>query len=128
MDKRVISTTEAPQAVGPYSQAVVAAGLVFVSGQVPLDPATGRLIESDDVQDHVRRCMDNIKAVLGAAGSSLDRAVKATVYLADLADWKEVNLSYARYFGDAPPARAAIQVGRLPLDARVEIDLIALSG
>jgi 2-iminobutanoate/2-iminopropanoate deaminase len=128
MSKRVISSEDAPKAVGPYSQAIAANGFVFLSGQVPLDPRTGKLIESADVGDHVRRVMDNLKAVLGAAGSGLDRAVKATIYLADIADFPAVNQAYAAYFGDRPPARATVQVGALPLGARVEIDLIALEG
>jgi 2-iminobutanoate/2-iminopropanoate deaminase len=126
MSKRVIATQAAPKAVGPYSQAVVAGGFVFLSGQVPLDPGTGKLIESADVGDHVRRVMDNLSAVLEAAGSGLDKAVKATIYLADIADFPEVNRAYAAYFGEAPPARATVQVGALPLGARVEIDMIAV--
>jgi 2-iminobutanoate/2-iminopropanoate deaminase len=125
MSKRVISTEGAPRAVGPYSQAIVANGFVFLSGQVPLDPATGKLIESADIGDHVRRVMENLEAVLEAAGSGLERAVKATIYLADIADFPAVNRAYAAYFGDAPPARATVQVGALPLGARVEIDLVA---
>jgi 2-iminobutanoate/2-iminopropanoate deaminase len=125
MSKRVISSEGAPRAVGPYSQAIAANGFVFLSGQIPLDPATGKLIESADVGDHVRRVMENLKAVLEAAGSGLERAVKATIYLADIADFPAVNRAYAAYFGDAPPARATVQVGALPLGARVEIDLVA---
>jgi 2-iminobutanoate/2-iminopropanoate deaminase len=98
---------------------------VFLSGQIPLDPATGKLIESADVADHVRRVMENLKSVLEAAGSGLEHAVKATIYLADIADFPAVNRAYAAYFGDAPPARATVQVGALPLGARVEIDLVA---
>jgi 2-iminobutanoate/2-iminopropanoate deaminase len=126
MTKRAISTDAAPKAVGPYSQAIAASGFVFLSGQVPLDPRTGKLIDSRAVGDHVRRAMDNLKAVLEAAGSSLERAVKTTIYLADIADFPEVNRAYAAYFGQVPPARATIQVGALPLGARVEIDMIAL--
>jgi 2-iminobutanoate/2-iminopropanoate deaminase len=126
MSKRVIASPDAPRAVGPYSQAIVAGGFVFLSGQVPLDPHTGKLIDSADVGDHVRRVMDNLAAVLRAAGSSFDRAVKATIYLADIADFPEVNRAYAAYFADAPPARATVQVAALPLGARVEIDLVAL--
>jgi 2-iminobutanoate/2-iminopropanoate deaminase len=125
MSKRVISTEGAPRAVGPYSQAIAANGFVFLSGQIPLDPATGQLIESADVGDHVRRVMENLKAVLEAAGSGFDRAVKATIYLADIADFPAVNRAYAAYFREAPPARATVQVGALPLGARVEIDLVA---
>jgi 2-iminobutanoate/2-iminopropanoate deaminase len=127
MSKRAISTEAAPKAVGPYSQAIAAGGFVFLSGQVPLDPRTGKLIESDDIGDHVRRVMDNLNAVLQAAGSGLERAVKATIYLADIADFPDVNRAYAAYFAELPPARATVQVGALPLGARVEIDLIALA-
>ena len=91
MSKRAISSEDAPKAVGPYSQAIVANGFVFTAGQVPLDPRTGKLIESGDVADHVRRVLDNLTAVLTAAGSSLDRAVKVTIYLANMADFAEVN-------------------------------------
>lgn len=125
MSKRVISTEGAPRAVGPYSQAIAVNGFVFASGQIPLDPATGKLIESADVGDHVRRVMENLKAVLEAAGSGLERAVKATIYLADIGDFPAVNRAYAAYFADAPPARATVQVGALPLGARVEIDMVA---
>jgi 2-iminobutanoate/2-iminopropanoate deaminase len=127
MSKRVIASEHAPKAVGPYSQAIVAGDFVFLSGQIPIDPRTGKLIESDDVGEHVRRVMDNIAAVLAAAGSGLDQAVKATIYLADIADFPQVNRAYAAYFTEQPPARATVQVGALPLGARVEIDLIAIS-
>jgi 2-iminobutanoate/2-iminopropanoate deaminase len=125
MTRRAIATEGAPKAVGPYSQAIAAGGFVFCSGQIPLDPATGALVQSADITDHVRRVMDNLQAVLLAAGSGLDRAVKATIYLADIADFPAVNRAYATYFGDVPPARATVQVGALPLAARVEIDMIA---
>lgn len=128
MDKRAISTEQAPKAVGPYSQAIVAGGFVFTSGQVPLDPSTGKLIDSRDIGDHVRRVMDNLDAVLRAAGSSLSRTVKATIYLADIGEFPDVNRAYAAYFKDAPPARSTVQVAALPLGARVEIELVALAG
>src|SRR5689334_15776261 len=108
MSKRAITSEDAPQAVGPYSQAIVANGFVFTSGQVPLDPKTGKLIESADVADHVRRVLDNQKAVLSAAGSSLEQAVKVTIYLANMADFPEVNLAYAAYFAATPPARSTV--------------------
>ena len=127
MEKRAISTEQAPKAAGPYSQAIVANGFVFVSGQVPIDPRTGKLIESADIGDHVRRVMDNVKAVLEAAGSSLDRVVKTTIYLADIDEFVAVNQAYAAYFTSVPPARATVQVAQLPLSARVEIELIALA-
>ena len=126
MSKKIISTEGAPKAVGPYSQAVVANGFVFLSGQLPLDPRTGKLIESESVTDHVRRVMDNLSAVLEAAGSGLELAVKATIFLADIEDFPEVNRAYATYFKAEPPARATMQVSALPLGARVEIDLVAL--
>lgn len=127
MSKRAIATDGAPKAVGPYSQAIVAGGLVFCSGQVPLDPGTGRLIESEDVGDHVRRAMDNIRATLEAAGSSLDKLVKVSIFLADMRDYLAVNKAYAAYVGAIPPARTAVQVAMLPLAARIEIEAIALA-
>ena len=128
MSKRAISTDGAPAAVGPYRQAIEAGGFLFLSGQVPLDPATGRLIEADDIRDHVRCAMDNLAAVLEAAGSTLDRVVKVTLLLDDIRDFKAANEAYAEYFPDTPPARAAYQPAKLPIDARVEIELIALAG
>jgi 2-iminobutanoate/2-iminopropanoate deaminase len=127
MTRRAIASERAPKAVGPYSQAIVANGFVFASGQIPLDPGTGKLIESADVADHVRRVLDNLAAVLGSAGSGLERAVKVTIYLADMADFPAVNRTYATYFSDPAPARATVQVAALPLGARVEMDVIALA-
>jgi 2-iminobutanoate/2-iminopropanoate deaminase len=127
MSKQAISSDDAPKAVGPYSQAIVAGGLVFTSGQIPLDPRTGKLIESADVGDHVRRVLDNLTAVVTAAGSSLERAVKVTIYLANMADFAEVNRAYAAYFPGTPPARSTVQVAALPANARVEIEVIALA-
>jgi 2-iminobutanoate/2-iminopropanoate deaminase len=127
MSKRAVSSEDAPKAVGPYSQAIVANGLVFTSGQIPLDPRTGKLIESPDVGDHVRRVLDNLTAVVTAAGSSLERAVKVTIYLSNMADFAEVNRAYTAYFPGTPPARSTVQVAALPANARVEIDLIALA-
>src|SRR4051812_37011006 len=102
--KRAISSDGAPRAVGPYSQAVVAGGLVFTSGQIPLDPATGRLIEGEAIGDHVLRVMENLKAVLTAAGSEFSRVVKATIYVVDMRDFPEVNRVYATFFEGVPPA------------------------
>ena len=124
MSKRAIATEGAPKAVGPYSQAIVAGGLVFCAGQIPLTPE-GKLIESDDVRDHVRRVMENVRAVLQAAGSDLDKLVKVTIFLADMADYPAVNEAYAAFVGEVPPARSAIQAAKLPLGARVEIEAIA---
>lgn len=125
--KRAITTEQAPKAVGPYSQAVVANGFVFCSGQIPLDPATGKLIESADIADHVRRVMENLRAVLEAAGSDFSKVVKTTIFVAQMSDFPEVNKAYATFFTDVPPARATVQAAALPLNARVEIEMTALA-
>jgi 2-iminobutanoate/2-iminopropanoate deaminase len=124
--KDVISTEKGPQAIGPYSQAIRANGMVFISGQVAFDPASGQLVEGD-VARQTARVLENLKAIVEAAGSSLDKAVKATVFLKDMNDFAAMNEVYARYFPQHPPARATVEVSRLPRDARVEIDLIALA-
>jgi 2-iminobutanoate/2-iminopropanoate deaminase len=119
-----VQTDRAPQAIGPYSQAVKANGLVFASGQIPIDPATGQVVEGS-IAEQTERVLNNIKAVLEAAGSSLERVVKTTVFLADLKDFGEMNEAYGRFFAEVPPARSTVEVSRLPRDARVEIDAIA---
>jgi 2-iminobutanoate/2-iminopropanoate deaminase len=124
--KEIISTDKGPKAIGPYSQAVKANGFVFTAGQVPFDPATGQLIEGD-VARQTARVLENLKAIVEAAGSSLDRAVKATVYLKDMNDFAAMNEVYARYFPSNHPARSTVEAARLPRDVRVEIDLIALA-
>jgi 2-iminobutanoate/2-iminopropanoate deaminase len=124
--KKIISTDKGPKAIGPYSQAVKANGFVFTAGQVPFDPATGQLIEGD-VARQTARVLENLKAIVEAAGSSLDRAVKATVYLKDMNDFAAMNEVYARYFPSNHPARSTVEAARLPRDVRVEIDLIALA-
>ena len=124
--KEIISTSRGPKAIGPYSQAIKAGGFVFVSGQVALDPATGKIVEGD-VSAQTERTLENLKAIVEAAGSSLDRALKATVFLKDLRDFAAMNEVYKRYFPSNPPTRATVEVARLPLDLRVEIDLIALA-
>lgn len=124
--KRAITTEQAPKAVGPYSQAIVANGFVFCSGQIPLDPATGKLIDSADIGDHVRRVMENLRAVLEAAGSDFSKVVKTTIFVAQMSDFPEVNKAYAAFFTDVPPARATVQAAGLPLNARVEIEMTAL--
>lgn len=126
MPKKVISTQKAPAAVGAYSQAVSANGLVFCSGQVPLDPQTGELVEGR-VGDQARRCLDNLSAVLTEGGSSLDKVVKVTIFLTDMNDFAEVNDAYATYFANDPPARATVAVAGLPKGAPVEIECIALA-
>lgn len=125
MDKRVISTDKAPAAIGPYSQAIAANGFVFVSGQIPLDPETGQLV-SGGIKEQTARAMENLRAVLEAAGSSLEGVVKTTIYLTDMSSFPVVNEVYGGHFASAPPARATIEVSRLPKDVLVEIDAIAV--
>jgi 2-iminobutanoate/2-iminopropanoate deaminase len=119
-----VSTPSAPAAIGPYSQAIKAGNLLFLSGQIPLDPATGNLVEGD-VEAQTRQVFANIGAILEAAGASFDAVVSATVYLADMNDFGKVNEIYATYFSSPAPARATVQVARLPRDCRVEIQVIA---
>jgi len=121
-----VHTDSAPKAIGPYSQAIKANGLIFASGQIPLDPATMQVVDGG-IREQTDRVLNNLGAVLAAAGSSLDRVVKTTVFLADLGDFAEMNEVYGRFFGDAPPARSTVEVSRLPRDVRVEIDVIALA-
>jgi len=124
MSMRTISTDKAPKAIGPYSQGIAASGFLFLSGQVPLDPGTGQLVQGT-VQEEVTRILDNLKAVLEAGGSGLHRVVRTTVYLTSLEDFSAMNEVYARYFGDHRPARSTVQVSALPRGARIEIDAIA---
>jgi 2-iminobutanoate/2-iminopropanoate deaminase len=123
--KEVISTEKAPKAIGPYSQAIKANGLIFSAGQIAFDPATGQIVEGD-IARQTARVLENLKAIVEAAGSSLDKAVKATVFLKDMNDFGAMNEVYTRYFPTDPPARSTVEVTRLPRDVRVEIDLIAL--
>jgi 2-iminobutanoate/2-iminopropanoate deaminase len=122
--KQAVSSADAPKAIGPYSQAVRAGQLLFVSGQVPLDPATGQIV-SGDIAAQTRRVFDNLAAVLKAGGRSFADVVRTTVFLADMNDFAAVNDVYGTYFSEPYPARATVQVARLPKDARVEIDVIA---
>ena len=124
--KEIIATDKGPKAIGPYSQAVRANGFIFTAGQVAFDPATGQIVEGDVAAQTVR-VLENLKAIVEAAGSSLDHAVKATVYLKDMGDFAAMNEVYARYFAKNPPARSTVEAARLPRDVRVEIDLIALA-
>jgi 2-iminobutanoate/2-iminopropanoate deaminase len=121
-----IQTAQAPQAIGPYSQAVKANGMIFCSGQIPLDPATMQVIEGD-VSAQTERVLRNLQAVLEAAGSSLQRVVKTTVFLADMGDFAAMNEVYGAFFGNNRPARSTVQVARLPRDVRVEIEVVALA-
>jgi 2-iminobutanoate/2-iminopropanoate deaminase len=125
--KKVISTTGAPAAIGPYSQAVEAGGTVFLSGQIPLDPATGQMVEGD-VAAQAERVMQNLEAVLAAAGLGFGDVVRCTIFLTDLGDFAKVNEVYGRRFPQDPPARATVQVSALPRGAKVEIDAIAVRG
>jgi 2-iminobutanoate/2-iminopropanoate deaminase len=124
--KEIISTEKGPKAIGPYSQAVRANGFIFISGQGALDPATGALVEGGIAQQ-TARALDNLKAIMEVAGSSLDHALKVTVFLKDMNDFAAMNEVYARYFPKNRPARTTVEVARLPRDLRVEIDLIALA-
>lgn len=127
MELKKVHTEGAPAAIGPYSQAIIVGNLVFTAGQTPLDPATMKLVEGD-VAAQTARALDNIKAVLEAAGTSLASVVKTTVFLKDMNDFPAMNEVYARYFGDHRPARSTVEVARLPMDARVEIEAIAALG
>ena len=125
MERKIVSTPDGPQAIGPYSQAVKANGFVFVSGQVPLDPATGQVI-AGDIAAQTERVLKNVSAILAAAGSGLDRVVKTTVFLKDMGDFARMNEVYAKFFTAAPPARATVAVAGLPKNVAVEIDVVAL--
>lgn len=123
--REVIFTENAPAAIGPYSQAIKIQGLVYTSGQVPVNPKTGK-IDSDDVEVQAKQVMENVKAVLSAAGSDLTKVVKCTIFLKDLGDFGKVNEIYGSCFQNEPPARSCVQVAKLPLDCKVEIEAIAL--
>jgi 2-iminobutanoate/2-iminopropanoate deaminase len=125
--QRSVTTPKAPQAIGPYSQAVIGGGFVFASGQIALDPQSGELVGAD-VSTQTERVLENLAAVLEAAGSGFSQVVKTTVYLVSLADFQAMNQVYERYFGSSRPARATVGVAALPKGARVEIDAIALAG
>jgi 2-iminobutanoate/2-iminopropanoate deaminase len=125
--KESIQTEHAPQAIGPYSQAIKAGGFLFASGQIPIDPRTGQFVEGG-IAEQTEQVLKNLNAVLQAAGSGLDRVVKTTVFLADMNEFAAMNEVYGRFFVEQPPARATVQAARLPRDARVEIEAIAMLG
>lgn len=125
MQKEVISTKNAPGAIGPYSQAIKIGNLVYTSGQLPINPATGELIE--DIKKATAQCLDNVKAILEEAGTTMDKVVKTLVFVKDLNDFAAMNEVYATYFTSNPPARSCVEVAKLPKDARVEIEVIALA-
>ncbi len=124
--KEVVATDKGPKAIGPYSQAIKANGLIYTAGQIALHPATGQIVEGD-VAMQTTRVFENLKAIVEAAGSSLDKTIKATVYLKDMNDFAAMNDVYARYIRSDPPARSTVEVSRLPRDVRIEIDLIVLA-
>lgn len=126
MHRTVISTERAPAAIGPYSQAIAVGNLIFLSGQLPIDPATGALIDGD-IAAMTRQIFRNIETVLAAAGSTMGKVVKVTVFMADLNDFQAMNAAYAEFFPHDPPARSTVQVARLPRDARIEIEVVALA-
>lgn len=125
MERHVVNTDKAPKAMGPYAQAIRVGDFVFCAGQVALDPSTGKLVEGD-IQAQTRRVLQNLSAVLEAAGSSLSRVVKTTVFLANLDDFQKMNAVYAEFFPSAPPARSTVPVSRLPAGASIEIEAIAV--
>jgi len=127
MPREIISSEDAPRAIGPYSQAVRANGLLFLSGQIALDPRTAQLVGTD-IKQQTRQVLENIRAILAASGSSLAQVVKSTVFLADMNDFGPMNEEYGSFFQDQPPARTTVQAVRLPRGALVEIDVIALAG
>ncbi len=125
--KKIITTTEAPGAVGPYSQGVLAGGFLYVSGQLPLDPKTGKMLEAP-AGDLTRRCMDNLLSVVCQAGGNIDNLVKVNIYTIDMGLFGEINRAYGSYFKGSPPARAVVEVKALPLGAVVEIEAVAYLG
>ena len=124
MQKEIISTKDAPQAIGPYSQAIRFGNLIFVSGQIPIEPETGKILKGD-IKEQTKLILENLNNVLAASGSSLDNVLRTTIFLTDLEDYPAVNETYAQYFNDLPPARSTVQVAKLPMDAQIEIDAIA---
>ena len=127
MEKKIIKTVDAPQAIGPYSQAIGAGGFVFVSGQIPIEPKSGNVVQLD-IKAQTGQVMENAKAVLSAAGCSMSQVVKTTIYLENMSDFAAVNEVYGAYFPSDPPARATVEVSRLPKEVSVEMDFVAWKG
>ncbi len=125
MTREVIATNNAPKAIGPYSQGIKANGFVFCSGQIPVNPVTGEMV-TGSITEQTKQSLSNVKGVIEAAGSSMDKVVKVTVFLKDMNDFAEMNAEYAKWFTGTPPARAAVEVARLPKDVGVEIEAIAV--
>src|SRR5215831_19779582 len=126
MDKQVISTPNAPSAIGPYSQAIRSGNLLFVSGQIPIDPSTGNVIDDKSIQGQTRQVLQNLIAIVEAAGGTAQNIVKTTVFLRNMSDFAEMNGVYSTFFTASPPARATVEAARLPRDVSVEIDCIAV--
>ncbi len=124
MEKETISTKDAPQAIGPYSQAIRFGNLIFVSGQIPIEPEAGKILKGD-IKEQTKLILENLNNVLAASGSSLDNVLRTTIFLTDLENYSVVNETYAQYFNDLPPARSTVQVAKLPMDAQIEIEAIA---
>lgn len=127
MKKRIITTNNAPDAIGPYSQGVLAGNFLFVSGQIPIDPKTNQIIE-DDIALQTKQVMENIKGILESGGASMNNVVKATLYIKDMDEYGRINEVYSAYLGNVQPARSTVEVRRLPKDVRIEIDVIAFVG
>ncbi len=125
-NKTVISASLAPAAIGPYSQGIRAGNLIFVSGQIPIDPSTGQLIDDKTIKSQTQRVLQNLLAIVGAAGGSAENVVRTTVFLRDMGDFAEMNAVYSEFFTSSPPARSTIQAARLPRDVSIEIDGIAI--
>ena len=123
--KTIVSTDTAPKAIGPYSQAIVHNGMAYLSGQIPLDPATGQLV-AGGIEEQTVQVFENIRAILAACGTSLDNVVKATVFVKDMGEFAKLNEVYGRYFAENPPARSTVEAARLPRDVRVEIEVLAI--
>ncbi|MBI2447024.1 MAG: RidA family protein [Candidatus Omnitrophica bacterium] len=127
MEKKIIATSNAPKAIGPYSQGVLAGDFLFVSGQIPIDPKTNQIIEGD-IALQTKQVMENIKGILESGGASMNNVVKATLYIKDMDEYGRINEVYSAYLGNVQPARSTVEVKRLPKDVRIEIDVIALVG